>query len=113
MHPSSNDTARELPDVSGFLESLREARRESSSQPFFESGAPVVVAGAPVRLDVMGGIADYSGSLVLQMPTREATFAALQQDALRRLTILSVSSDRLDRFFEIDLDDFEWGGEPL
>jgi galactokinase len=28
---------------------------------------------APGRLDVMGGIADYSGSLVLQMPLREQT----------------------------------------
>ena len=33
---------------------------------FFESTAPG-------RLDVMGGIADYSGSLVLQMPIREET----------------------------------------
>src|SRR5258707_15528510 len=30
-------------------------------------------ASAPGRLDVMGGIADYSGSLVLQMPIREET----------------------------------------
>jgi galactokinase len=30
-------------------------------------------ASAPGRLDVMGGIADYSGSLVLQMPIREST----------------------------------------
>ena len=32
-----------------------------------------VNASAPGRLDVMGGIADYSGSLVLQMPIREKT----------------------------------------
>jgi len=31
--------------------------------------ADFVEACAPGRLDVMGGIADYSGSLVLQMPT--------------------------------------------
>ena len=29
--------------------------------PLFEPGAPIVVARAPGRLDVMGGIADYSG----------------------------------------------------
>ena len=34
---------------------------------------------APGRLDVMGGIADYSGSLVLQRPIAEATFAAVQR----------------------------------
>ena len=44
----------------------------------FEPGAPIVVARAPGRLDVMGGIADYSGSLVLQWPIREATLAAVQ-----------------------------------
>src|SRR5690606_22471690 len=38
-------------------------------------GAPgrVVSASAPGRLDVMGGIADYSGSLVLQWPIAERT----------------------------------------
>lgn len=30
-------------------------------------------ASAPGRMDVMGGIADYSGSLVLQMPIKEST----------------------------------------
>jgi len=33
---------------------------------YFEPGAAVHVARAPARLDVMGGIADYSGSLVLE-----------------------------------------------
>jgi galactokinase len=33
----------------------------------------VIEASAPGRLDVMGGIADYSGSLVLQMPIKEQT----------------------------------------
>lgn len=40
--------------------------------------APLSVARAPGRLDVMGGIADYSGSLVLQMPISEAAHVALQ-----------------------------------
>ncbi|KAJ1627341.1 hypothetical protein T492DRAFT_876814, partial [Pavlovales sp. CCMP2436] len=35
-----------------------------------DDGAAVVTR-APGRLDVMGGIADYSGSLVLQLPLRE------------------------------------------
>jgi galactokinase len=34
-------------------------------------------ASAPGRLDVMGGIADYSGSLVLQMPIRNRTIVRL------------------------------------
>ncbi|MDX1933818.1 MAG: hypothetical protein SFU56_14565 [Capsulimonadales bacterium] len=39
---------------------------------FFPSGATVHVARAPGRLDVMGGIADYSGSLVAEMPIEQA-----------------------------------------
>jgi L-arabinokinase len=38
-----------------------------------------VVTRAPGRLDVMGGIADYSGSLVLQLPLEEACYAALRR----------------------------------
>lgn len=38
----------------------------------------MIVARAPGRLDVMGGIADYSGSLVLQLPLSEACHVALQ-----------------------------------
>ena len=38
----------------------------------------VFVARAPGRLDAMGGIADYSGALVLQMPLAEACHVAVQ-----------------------------------
>ncbi len=47
---------------------------------FFDSKSELTVARAPGRLDVMGGIADYSGSLVLELPIAEATFVALQKD---------------------------------
>lgn len=40
--------------------------------------APVCLARAPGRLDVMGGIADYSGSLVCEMPLAIAAAAAAQ-----------------------------------
>ncbi len=42
-------------------------------------GAPVYVARAPGRLDVMGGIADYSGALVLELPLARATLVAAQR----------------------------------
>lgn len=38
----------------------------------------IFVSRAPGRLDVMGGIGDYSGSLVLQMPIGEACHVAVQ-----------------------------------
>jgi len=44
----------------------------------FDPAAPVWVGRAPGRLDVMGGIADYSGSLVLQMPLAMAAVAYVQ-----------------------------------
>ena len=55
------------------------ARRiEVSGHALFSSGQGVTIARAPGRLDVMGGIADYSGSLVLELPLRHATLAAVQ-----------------------------------
>ena len=56
----------------------------------FERGASLTVARAPGRLDVMGGIADYSGSLVLQRPIAEATFAAVQRIDRPVLEIVSI-----------------------
>ncbi len=38
----------------------------------------MIVSRAPGRLDVMGGIADYSGSLVLQLPLDRTTTATLE-----------------------------------
>jgi galactokinase len=49
---------------------------------FFDAARPVLLARAPGRLDVMGGIADYAGSLVLELPLAVATWVAVQtQDA--------------------------------
>jgi galactokinase len=58
-------------DVETFLTTLRTGK-------LFEPGSSVILTRSPGRLDVMGGIADYSGSLVLQYPIAEATFAAIQ-----------------------------------
>lgn len=48
---------------------------------WFLPGEPVVAARAPGRLDVMGGIADYSGALVLELPLAlDATVAVQRSD---------------------------------
>ena len=65
---------------------------------------PVVVTRAPGRLDVMGGIADYSGALVLQWPIREATRVALRPWSERRLAIISIGQDGLERRCDVPLD---------
>jgi galactokinase len=46
---------------------------------YFAAGEPVAVARAPGRLDVLGGIADYSGGLVLELPLGVAALAAVQR----------------------------------
>ena len=68
------------------------------------SGDAVFVARAPGRLDVMGGIADYSGALVLQWPIREATRVALLPWAERRLSITSLGHGGVERHCDVPLD---------
>jgi galactokinase len=60
---------------------------------FFEPGRPVVEARAPARLDVLGGIADYSGATVLELPLDRSVRVAAQAtgDGL-----LVARSDRTD-----------------
>jgi L-arabinokinase len=78
-------------EAEAFLEQI--ARSE-----LFAADRDVVVARAPGRLDVMGGIADYSGSLVLEWPLADATMVAAQRDAGRVLsdppTVTIVSAER-------------------
>lgn len=62
-------------DFAGFDEARR---REAPG--FFDENSPVFVARAPGRLDVMGGIADYSGSLVAEMPIAQAALVGAQRD---------------------------------
>ena len=66
-------------DTAGFINRLQALDRDpfAPARGLFERDTEVVVARAPGRLDVMGGIADYSGALVLQWPIREATCAAV------------------------------------
>ncbi|HSB61471.1 MAG TPA: galactokinase family protein [Vicinamibacteria bacterium] len=106
---------RGLPDAQRFLETLAAlpASPVPEARGLFAPGAEVVVARAPGRLDVMGGIADYSGSLVLELPIREATFAAVQRDPERTLRIVSLPGAAGDRAaaFEMPLARFGAGGE--
>lgn len=60
---------------------------------FFEAEVPVLLARAPGRLDVIGGIADYSGSLVLEMPLAVATLVAVQPVPEPTVTLLSTAAD--------------------
>jgi L-arabinokinase len=50
---------------------------------------------APGRLDVLGGVADYSGSLVLQMPIRATTRVTITPRGAVGLELLSASEGRV------------------
>lgn len=105
----------ELPGVQSFSQTLRAAERSPRSRARWDPHAPAIVSRAPGRLDVMGGIADYSGSLVLELPLREATFVALQTDDERNVSLISSSENRRDdeAVVSMPLDGFLRDGEPV
>jgi L-arabinokinase len=94
-----------VPDLERFAAAVA-ARLSAGAWPTGaagRSGGSVFVARAPGRLDVMGGIADYSGALVLQWPIREATRVALLPWPERGLSITSIGHG-IERHCEVPLD---------
>ncbi|KAH7844149.1 hypothetical protein Vadar_024884 [Vaccinium darrowii] len=140
-----------LPDTMTFLKSLVELdavkdsgkntekhwmRERMAAAGIFNWEEEIFVARAPGRLDVVGGIADYSGSLVLQMPIKEACHVAIQtnhpskhklwkhtqarqnakgQGSTPVLQIVSLGSELSNRgpTFDMDMADFMDGGQPI
>jgi galactokinase len=86
-----------MTDTEIFLQSLR-------TSDFFNTTEEIFVARAPGRLDVMGGIADYSGSLVLQLPIADATHVALQKASDDSIRLLSTNPET--RRFNMRLGEF-------
>ncbi|XP_059645204.1 L-arabinokinase isoform X3 [Cornus florida] len=140
-----------LSDTMSFLKSLaeldtlydsgkstekRRMRECIAAAGIFNWEEEIFVSRAPGRLDVMGGIADYSGSLVLQMPIREACHVAVQKNHPSKqrlwkhaqarqhvkgqgptpvLQIVSYGSELSNRgpTFDMDLSDFMDGEQPM
>ncbi|HET9714451.1 MAG TPA: galactokinase family protein, partial [Pyrinomonadaceae bacterium] len=73
----------------------------------FDSRRELFVTRAPGRLDLMGGIADYSGSLVLPWPIQSAVHVAIQRQSSKTLRIASLPNapQKEPRLFEITLDE--------
>jgi galactokinase len=65
----AGDAASELPGALSWL---------VAHGGFFDPSKPLLLSRAPGRLDLMGGFADYSGSLVLELPLQIATWVAAQ-----------------------------------
>ncbi|KAK9699639.1 hypothetical protein RND81_08G186400 [Saponaria officinalis] len=112
------------------------SREHKAAAACFHWEEEIYVARAPGRLDVMGGIADYSGSLVLQMPIKEACHVALQKnhpskhklwkhaqarqqdkghEQMPVLQIVSFGAELSNRgpTFDMDLSDFMDGDKPI
>jgi galactokinase len=95
MYRVVHGNRNEAPDVPEFIDLVNSL----ATHPFpparevFDVEADLIVSRAPGRLDVMGGIADYSGSHVLEFPIVEATFAAVQLKSERTLNIVTLLPD--------------------
>ncbi len=92
------------------LSSSRDARC------LFDRKGDIFVARAPGRLDVMGGIADYSGSLVLQLPIRQAALVAVQPNSSHSVEIVSlanIENGRSRTDFAMPLNHIAPEGRPL
>ena len=105
---------QDLPDVRALLGLLARGPLEprAGAPPLFAGVDELVIARAPGRLDLMGGIADYSGSLVLEWPLREAALVTvgLRPDRLVRLVSLPESAGCPMRTAEVSLERLAPGG---
>jgi galactokinase len=92
MYRVVNGNADQSPDVHDFIDLLNtlDDHPFAPAPDLFQVRSDLIVTRAPGRLDLMGGIADYSGSHVLQFPIAEATFAAVQLSASRHLHIVTL-----------------------
>src|SRR5437868_8027388 len=113
----THGATQRLTDVERFIETLNalDHSEVAAARSLFDQPSDIIVTRAPGRLDVMGGIADYSGSLVLQLPIREAALVALQPVAERTLHMVSLGAEANQRAasFAMPLADFERDGEPV
>jgi len=105
---ATTDRTRDA-EVAAFTE------RCAADTEFFAPTGDIFVARAPGRLDVMGGIADYSGSLVLELPLAAGTLVAVQANDEPTITLASLVASELgqDDVVTIELDALAPGGKPL
>ena len=81
-----------------------------SVKEYLDPAEQLITASAPGRLDVMGGIADYSGSLVLQLPLDRRTTVMAQRQAARVIDVITLRDGTLHRQVTYDLDALLTGG---
>jgi len=99
--------------LSEFVQRLRSG--DEQLVPLFSMQKSLIAARAPGRLDVMGGIADYSGSTVLQLPIEESTVVFGQANESSELRIISQITEQktVSRIFRMPMKDFFDAGSGL
>jgi galactokinase len=85
--PPPPSRAGELLNLEPVPTLLARTRAELSAE--FDFTRPIRVSRAPGRLDVMGGIADYTGSLVCEATLDRAAAVVLQERADREIQVFS------------------------
>ena len=97
MLENLSERGHALPDVVDFEKALACAgdSRFGALGSRFAKKRPVYVVRAPARLDCMGGIADYSGSLVCELTLDRAVLLGIQARDDRKVVLHSASADEL------------------
>ena len=104
LHHLADVFAGDLTWFQPALDRLRALPREADPRlrTFLSPELPLYIARAPGRLDVMGGIADYSGARVLELPLACSTAAIVQAQTTLRCDVASRRAQQWD-FFSIEL----------
>lgn len=99
-------------EIAEFERLLRKPNGDPAGLAGFFNAGEIVVSRVPARLDVMGGIADYSGANVCEAVLGRGTLIALQPRTDRTLRIRTMQTGRpslpietripLDAFFQGD-----------
>ncbi|MDZ7263621.1 MAG: GHMP kinase [candidate division KSB1 bacterium] len=99
MYRLIQESNQQYDDIRTFINILNSLSQHpiAEARTLFDPKRELIIARAPGRLDVMGGIGDYSGSLVLQMPLREATTVALQRQSEPTIQMISLQAEQNHR----------------
>ncbi|MCZ6679972.1 MAG: hypothetical protein O7E52_22290 [Candidatus Poribacteria bacterium] len=99
-------------EIVEFESMLRYADGQMFGKYGFEKDGEVVITRAPARLDVMGGIADYCGANVFELPLEHAAVAGCQARADRQLKAFSFNAalEGYQPGHQISIDDFYANG---
>ncbi|MFW5923743.1 MAG: galactokinase [Planctomycetota bacterium] len=82
---------------------------------FYEPSTPITVARSPARIDLMGGVADYSGSVVFEGTLGRASIVGFQPRSDNTLCVRSTWLEQIGEACEvrISLNDLRNGNGPV